>query len=85
MMELMKKGELDEKKIRKKLDSFLTKNIDRKLFALPKSAKKLEDLTDWERVDSLSESEIETNALSDPDNQPLSPDTLKNIWRLKRK
>ena len=35
MMELMKKGELDLKKIRKRLDSFLTKDIDRKLFGLP--------------------------------------------------
>ena len=35
MMEMIKKGELDEKKILKRLDSFLTKNIDRKLFALP--------------------------------------------------
>ncbi len=35
MMELMKKGELDEKKILKRLDGFLTKDIDRKLFALP--------------------------------------------------
>ncbi len=34
MMEMMKKGELDEKKIMKRLDSFLTKNIDRKLFDL---------------------------------------------------
>ena len=34
MMEMMKKGELDEKNIRKRLDSFLTKNIDRKLFDL---------------------------------------------------
>ena len=34
MMELMKKGELDEKKIRKRLDSFLTKKMDRKLFDL---------------------------------------------------
>ena len=32
MMELMKKGELDEKKIMKKLDGFLTLEIDRKLF-----------------------------------------------------
>ena len=49
------------------------------------SAKKLEDLTDWERVHSLNESEIETNALSDPDNQPLSPDNMKNIRRINRK
>ena len=35
IMEIMKKGELDEKKILKKLDSFLTKDIDRKLFDWP--------------------------------------------------
>ena len=35
MMDLMKKGELDEKKILKRLDGFLTKDIDRKLFDLP--------------------------------------------------
>ena len=34
MMEMMKKGELDEKKILKKLDGYLTKDIDRKLFNL---------------------------------------------------
>ncbi len=32
MMDMMKKGELDEKKILKRLDGFLTKDIDRKLF-----------------------------------------------------
>ena len=32
MMEMMKKGELDEKKIMKRLDGFLTKDIDCKLF-----------------------------------------------------
>ena len=35
MIDMMKKGELDEKKIIKKLDGFLTKEIDRKLFDLP--------------------------------------------------
>ena len=35
VIEMMKKGELDEKKILKKLDGFLTKDIDRKLFSLP--------------------------------------------------
>ncbi len=48
------------------------------------SADKLEDLTDWERINSLSESEIEANALSDPENLPLSPDTLKKIKRKKK-
>ena len=32
MMQMMKKGELDEKEILKRLDKFLTKDIDRKLF-----------------------------------------------------
>ena len=36
MMDMMKKGELDEKKIRKRLDGFLTKEMDRKLFDLKK-------------------------------------------------
>jgi hypothetical protein len=49
------------------------------------SAKKLEDLTDLERVNSMSESEIQENALSDPDNQPLSSDNLKKVRRIKRK
>ena len=35
MMEMMKKEELDEKKILKRLDGYLTKDIDRKLFELP--------------------------------------------------
>ncbi len=35
VMEMMKKGELDEKKILKRLDTYLTKDIDRKLFTLP--------------------------------------------------
>ena len=48
-------------------------------------AKKLEDLTDLERVNSLNELEIVANALSDPDNQPLSPDTFKKVRRVKRK
>ena len=34
MMEMMKKGELDEKKILKRLDGFLTKEMERKLFDL---------------------------------------------------
>ena len=32
MIEMIKKGELDEKKIMKRLDSFLSKETDRKLF-----------------------------------------------------
>ena len=35
MLEMMKKGELDEKKIIQRLSGFLTKDIDRKLFDLP--------------------------------------------------
>ncbi len=35
MIEMMEKGELDEKKILKRLDGYLTKDIDRNLFPLP--------------------------------------------------
>ncbi len=48
-------------------------------------AKKSEDLTDLKRVDSMDESEIEANALCDPDNQPLTSDSLKKVRRIKRK
>jgi hypothetical protein len=44
-------------------------------------AKKSEDLTNLERLNTMSESEIEANALSDPDNQPLSSDSLKKVRR----
>jgi len=47
--------------------------------------KKAKDLTDLERVNSMSESEIEANAIADPDNQPLTPDSLKKVRRIKRK
>ena len=48
-------------------------------------AKKSEDLTDLKRVNSMNESEIEANALSDPDNQPLTSDSLKKVRRINRK
>ena len=32
------------------------------------------DLTDWERVKSMSDAEIEANALSDPDALPFDDD-----------
>ena len=35
MMSMMEKGELDKGKMRKKLDGFLTREVDRKLFGLP--------------------------------------------------
>ncbi len=35
MIDMMKKGELDEKKIMKRLDSFLSRDTDRKLFDFP--------------------------------------------------
>ena len=39
MMEMMKQGELNEKKISQKLDDFLSRDIDRKLFSLPEKTK----------------------------------------------
>ena len=46
-------------------------------------AKKAEDLTDVEKVNSMSELEIEANALSDSDNQPLAPNSFKKVRRKK--
>ena len=34
----------------------------------------LKDQTDWGRVNSLTEEEIEANAYSDPDNLPMEPE-----------
>ncbi|MEL6440888.1 MAG: hypothetical protein AAFQ80_16730 [Cyanobacteria bacterium J06621_8] len=48
-------------------------------------AKKSADLTDLKLVDSRNESEIEANAFSDPDNQPLTADSLKKVRRINRK
>ena len=48
-------------------------------------AKKSADLNDLKRVNSMDESKIEANALSDPDNQPLTSDSLKKVRRIKRK
>ena len=48
-------------------------------------AKSAEDLTDLKRVNSMDESEIEANALLDLNNQPLTPNNLKKVRRIKRK
>jgi hypothetical protein len=48
-------------------------------------AKKSEDLTDVERVNSMSEAEIEANALCDPDNEPLTSNSLKKMRRQEHK
>lgn len=37
------------------------------------------DLTDWARLDAMTEEEIEANALSDPDNPPLTDEQLATM------
>jgi putative transcriptional regulator len=37
--------------------------------------------SDWERVDAMTEQEVEANALSDPDNPPLTPTQLASLRR----
>lgn len=39
-----------------------------------------EDRMDWARLDAMSEEEIEANALSDPDNPPLTDEELAEMW-----
>jgi len=43
----------------------------------PKPASK----TDWKRVDAMTDDEVETLALTDPDNLPLSPEQLAGAFR----
>jgi putative transcriptional regulator len=38
--------------------------------------------TDWERLRNMTEEEIEANALSDPDNPPLTDEELKRFRRV---
>lgn len=37
--------------------------------------------SDWERVDAMTEEEVDANALSDPDNPPLTPTQLASLRR----
>ena len=38
--------------------------------------------TDWARVDAMTEEELEANALSDPDNPPLTDEELARFRRV---
>lgn len=42
----------------------------------------MEDPTDWERFDALTEEEITAAALSDPDNPPLTDEELARFRRV---
>jgi putative transcriptional regulator len=41
--------------------------------------------TDWARLDAMTDEEIMAAALSDPDAQPLSPEQLAKMRRVKAK
>lgn len=43
------------------------------------SERPFEDHTDWERLRNMTEEEIEANALSDPDNPPLTEAELARL------
>jgi putative transcriptional regulator len=45
------------------------------------STRPLPDRTDWARLEAMTE-EIEANALSDPDNPPLTPEELARMRRV---
>jgi putative transcriptional regulator len=42
----------------------------------------VEDTTDWERLRNMTEEEIIANALSDPDNPPLTDEELARMQRV---
>jgi putative transcriptional regulator len=46
------------------------------------STRPIESRTDWARLDAMTEEEIEENALSDPDNPPLTDEELARMRRL---
>jgi len=46
-------------------------------------ALKLPSLSDWARVDAMTDEELTANALSDPDNPPLNDDFFKNAKRMR--
>ncbi len=46
------------------------------------STRPLPDRTDWARLEAMTEEEIEANALSDPDNPPLTPEELARMRRV---
>ena len=46
-------------------------------------ARKMKSLTDWARLDAMTEEEIERNAAEDPDNPPMTEEDWKNarvVW-----
>lgn len=48
------------------------------------STRPLEGMTDWARLDAMTEEEIEQNALDDPDNPPLTTERLAKMRRVPR-
>lgn len=46
------------------------------------STRPIESRTNWARVEAMTEEEIEANALSDPDNPPLTPEELARMRRV---
>lgn len=48
----------------------------------PVPGKQTDGGTDWDRVDALTDEEVEAAALSDPDNPPLTPEQLARMRRM---
>ena len=46
------------------------------------STRPLEDSTDWDRFDAITDEQAYQNALDDPDNPPLTPDRLAKMRRV---
>ena len=42
------------------------------------------DKTDWARIDAMTDEDVVSAVLSDPDAQPLSPEQLANMRRASR-
>lgn len=46
-----------------------------------RSTRPIEDRGDWARLDAMTEEDIEANALSDPDNPPITDEELSRMNR----
>ncbi len=48
------------------------------------STRPLEDMTDWSRVDAMTDEDVHAAALADPDAQPLTDEQLATMKRVPR-
>jgi putative transcriptional regulator len=51
---------------------------------LPNGSKPIEDKTDWARLRAMTDEEVTSAAMSDPDARPMTPEQLRTARRVPR-